>query len=105
MGSECTLFRFLCPLQFPSGLEELQEIAYRTHQLPCVADVQFAAQAEAAKTALFLMCPKTGSTIALRILYTARPASVRNLRCIVSFGDASGDGGSPIVSTPPPRGS
>src|ERR1035437_5244547 len=41
-----------------------------------------------------LMCPTTGSTIALRLLYTACPASVRNLRWLVSFGDASAGGGS-----------
>jgi hypothetical protein len=41
-----------------------------------------------------LICPKTGSTIALRILYTARPASVRNFSRIASFGDAPEGGGS-----------
>ena len=48
------------------------------------------------------ICPKTGSTIALRILYTAGPASVRNLWRIASFGDASAGGGLLLVSTAPP---
>jgi hypothetical protein len=39
--------------QDPTGPEQLQQVADRAHQLPFAADVVFAAQAEAAKTALF----------------------------------------------------
>jgi len=38
----------------PSGPEQLQQVADRAHQLPLAADILFATQAEAAKTALFL---------------------------------------------------
>src|ERR1035438_402514 len=44
----------LCHFQTPTGTEQLQQIAHRAHQLPLAADVLLAAQAEAAKTALFL---------------------------------------------------
>src|SRR5260370_40115068 len=44
----------LCHFQDPTGPEQLQQVADGAHQLPLAADVQFAAQAEAAKTALFL---------------------------------------------------
>ena len=44
----------LCHFQNPAGPEQLQQVADRAHQLPLAADILLAAQAEAAKTALFL---------------------------------------------------
>jgi hypothetical protein len=49
-----------------------------------------------------LISPKTGSTITLRILYMARPASVRTFSRIASFGDASAGGESLLGSTTSP---
>src|SRR3974390_75548 len=40
--------------QNPSGPEQLQQVAGCAHQLPLAADILFAPQAEASKTALFL---------------------------------------------------
>ena len=44
----------LCHFQNPAGPEQLEQVADRAHQLPLAADILFATQAEAAKTALFL---------------------------------------------------
>src|ERR1035441_4350141 len=44
----------LCHFQTPAGPEQLQQVADRANQLPLAADILLAAQAEAAKTALFL---------------------------------------------------
>jgi hypothetical protein len=41
----------LCHFRGPTGPEELQQIARRAHQLPLVANILFATQAEAAKIA------------------------------------------------------
>src|SRR5439155_1067795 len=55
-----------------------------------------------------LICPFTGSTISLRRAYTARPAFVRNLRCMRSASDSfagmrprgGGAGGALCVTRP-----
>lgn len=47
-------FAVLCHFQNPVGSEQLQQVARRAHQLPLAADILFASQAEAAKTALLL---------------------------------------------------
>src|SRR5215469_15882776 len=46
-----------------------------------------------------LICPKTGSTTTVRILYTARPDSVRNFQRIVCSGDASAGSGSQLAAS------
>jgi len=65
------------------------------------ADILFASQAEAAKSALFLDLSEDRLDDRLRILYTARPASVRNFSRIASCGDAAA-GGSLLDSTAEP---
>jgi hypothetical protein len=78
----------------PSGAEQLEQVEGCSHQFPFAADIRQAAPTEAPETALFLDLPKTRSTMALRILYTARPASVRSLCRIASLAVASTGGGS-----------
>jgi hypothetical protein len=51
----------LCDFQNPTGPEQLQQVAGRTHQSPLAAYILFATQAEAAKTTLFLdLSPSRG---------------------------------------------
>jgi hypothetical protein len=53
----------------PSGAEQLQQVGRQAYQFPLAANIVQAAQAEAPEASpLLVICPKTGSTIALRIL-------------------------------------
>src|SRR6266702_407670 len=53
-GETVPFLAVLCHFRNPSGAEQLQQVADRAHQTPLAANILFATQAEAAKTALFL---------------------------------------------------
>jgi hypothetical protein len=54
LGTTGSFSRRFCHFQNSAGPEQLQQVAEGAHQLPLAADILFATQAEAAKTALFL---------------------------------------------------
>jgi len=89
--------------RYPVGSVQLQQAGYGAHHLPLAPDVLLTERVEEAKPAYFLVLPKRVWTIALAILYTARPSSVWRLSHIASFYDSLPGGESVLISITSPR--
>ena len=72
----------------------LQQIMGQAHQPPFAADLVQATQQKPVKARASLIWPKTGSSIAFRRAYTARPAVVFSFACIFSLAVAGATAGS-----------